>query len=70
MTGLVIQALKTLGRVNVTTEIIEILSIKLSEEDKDAMLKEAAEATDWVYGTIRQICGGEKKIEKNSKTFR
>ncbi len=70
MTGLVIQALKTLGRVNVTTEIIEILSIKLSEEDKDAMLKEAAEATDWVYGTIRQICGGKKKIEKNSKTFK
>ena len=38
MTGLVIQALKTLGRVNVTTEIIEILSIKLSEEDKDLSL--------------------------------
>lgn len=56
MTGLVIQALKTLGRVNVTTEIIEILSVKLSEEDKDAMLKEAVESTDWVYGTIRQIC--------------
>ena len=60
MTGLVIQALKTLGRVNVTTEIIQILAVKLSEEDKDAMLKEATEATDWVYDTIRQICGGEK----------
>lgn len=60
MTSLVIQALKTLGRANVTTEIIEILSVKLSKEDKDAMLKEATESTDWVYDTIRQICGGEK----------
>lgn len=58
MTRLVIQALKTLGRTNVTTEIIEILSVKLSEEDKNAMLKEATESTDWVYDTIRQICGG------------
>lgn len=70
MTALVIQALKTLGRVNVTTETIWILSVKLSEEDKDAMLKEAAESTDWVYGIIRQICGGQKEIEKNSKSFR
>ena len=61
MTGLVIQALKTLGRANVTTEIIEMLSVKLSEKDKEAMLKEAAESTDWVYGIIRQICGGEKR---------
>lgn len=70
MTALVIQALKTLGRVNVTTEIIWILSVKLSEEDKDAMLKEAAESTDWVYGIIRQICGGKKEIERDSKSFR
>ena len=53
-----------------TTETIWILSVKLSEEDKDAMLKEAAESTDWVYGIIRQICGGQKEIEKNSKSFR
>ena len=61
MTGLVIQALKTLGRVNVTAEIIEVLSDKLSEEDKDTMLKEAAESTDWVYDIIRQICGGKRQ---------
>lgn len=60
MTGLVIQALKTLGRVNVTTEIIEMLSGKFNEEDKKAMLKEATESTDWVYETIRQICRDER----------
>lgn len=60
MTSLVIQALKTLGKSNVTPEIIRILSEKLTDTDKQACLKEAAESTDWVYDTIRQICGGEK----------
>ena len=27
---------------------------------EQASLKEATESTDWVYDTIRQICGGEK----------
>ncbi len=60
VTSLVIQALKTLGRANVTPEIIRTLSDKLAEADKEAMLKEAAESTDWVYDTIRRIVGGEK----------
>lgn len=60
MTSLVIQALKTLGKANITPEIIRTLSDKLTEADKEAMLKEAAESTDWVYATIRKIVGGEK----------
>lgn len=60
MTSLVIQALKTLGKANVTPEIIRTLSDKLTEADKEAMLKEAAESTDWVYDTVRMIAGGEK----------
>lgn len=61
MTALVIQSLKTLGAANVTPEIIETLSAKLSETDKAAMLKDAAESTDWVYDTIKQICGGAER---------
>ena len=60
-TALVIQSLKTLGSANVTPEIIETLSRKLNEADKAAMLKEAAESTDWVYDTIKQICGGQER---------
>lgn len=59
MTSLVIQALKTLGRTNVTSDIIKTLSEKLSDDEKQACLKEAAESTDWVYDTIRKICGGD-----------
>ncbi len=61
MTILVIQALKTLGRENVTSKTIRVLRSRLSEDDKAAMLIEAAESTDWVYDTIRQICGGVKR---------
>lgn len=58
-TSLVIQALKTLGRTHVTPEIIQTLSAKLSEDEKRACLKEATESTDWVYDTIRKMCGGD-----------
>lgn len=57
MTALVIQALKTLGKSNVTSETMRALSSRLSEKDKKAMLKEASESTDWVYNVIRQIAG-------------
>ena len=57
MTSLIIQALKTLGKSNVTPEVIQILSKKLTDTEKNACLKEATESTDWVYETIRQICG-------------
>lgn len=52
-----IQALKTLGKTNVTSKTIQTLSSRLNEDDKAAMLREAAESTDWVYNAIRQIAG-------------
>ena len=60
MTALVIQALKTLGKTNVTDETISVLSQKLSAEEKEALLQESAESTDWIYETIKKICGGEQ----------
>lgn len=69
MTSLVIQALKTLGKSNVTPEVIQTLSKKLTDTDKQACLKEATESTDWVYDTIRRICGGERYNEECGKTF-
>ena len=58
MTRLIIQALKTLGKENVSKEVIVMLSDKLTFEEKTTILKEAAESTDWVYNIIRKICGG------------
>lgn len=56
-TRLVIQALKTLGEDNVTSDTIAALSSRLTKEEKKTMLKEATESTDWVYDTIRKISG-------------
>lgn len=58
MTALVIQALKTLGKDNVTEDTIAVLSQKLSAEEKRLLLEEAAESTDWIYEKIKLICGG------------
>jgi len=60
MTAVVIQALKTLSKDNVTGDTVSFLSQKLSKDEKDALLKEAAESTDWIYETIKEICGGEQ----------
>lgn len=58
-TVLVVQALKTLGRKNVTPEIVKILSARLSNKEKLTLLTEAAKSTDWVYDTIRKLARGE-----------
>lgn len=60
-TSLVILALKTLKRNNVTPKIIRKLSEKLSYEEKQICLEEAKESTDWVYDTIRKICRGDEQ---------
>lgn len=60
-TSLIIMALKTLKRNNVTPKVIQMLSEKLSDEEKQACLKEATESTDWIYDTIRKICRGNEQ---------
>lgn len=55
ITVLVVQVLKTLGKDNVTPEIIRILSDRLDSKDKVLILKESAEATDWIYDIIKNI---------------
>lgn len=55
ITVLVVQALKILGKDNVTPEIIRILSGRLDSKDKVLLLKESVEATDWVHDIIKNI---------------
>ena len=55
ITVLVVQALKTLGKDNITPEIIKALSDRLDSKDKMIILKEATEATDWVYDIIKNL---------------
>ena len=59
-TALTIQALKALGKENVSEQIICRLKKALCEEDKEKMLTEAKSATSWVYEYIKVICKGEE----------
>lgn len=59
-TALIIQAMKALGKGNVTDSVIKVLRSKLTEGEKKVMLSEANTATAWVYESIKKICGGEQ----------
>ncbi|MGF7012307.1 hypothetical protein M2145_001015 [Lachnospiraceae bacterium PF1-21] len=56
-TALIIQALKALGKDNITTEVINKIASKLTENEKQALLDEGITSTRWVYDVIRKICG-------------
>lgn len=55
-TATVIQALKAIGKDNVTDAQMDILRHRLSDNEKTIMLKEAQQATVWVYDLIKLIC--------------
>ena len=59
-TALVIQALKALGKENITAEIINKIAVSSTDEEKTAMFTEAKYATSWIYDIIKEICGGAK----------
>ena len=56
MSSLVVQAVKTLGKENVTPQTISHISDRLSDAEKSSLLEEAKESTDWVYDIVRNIC--------------
>jgi len=55
-TALVVQALKALGKSNVTDKELRSISKLLTENEKAQMLMEAKRVTAWVYEIIRKIC--------------
>lgn len=55
-TALIIQALKALGKENITDKEIRKLSKILSQSEKQKMLAESQRITEWVYGYIKKIC--------------
>jgi len=56
-TALIIQALKALGKGNVTGNVIRKLSLSLSEAEKACMLAEGKYVTAWLVEALKKICG-------------
>ena len=61
ITVTVIQALRALGRDNITQKEINILKRVLTEEDKKIILKEGLNATAWIVQIIKDICREDEK---------
>lgn len=57
--GLIVQAVKALGKDRMTNEIIQKISERLNENQKRKIRKETKTATGWVYDYIKQICSLE-----------
>lgn len=55
-TALIIQALKALGKDNISDKVIKKISKNLSKSEIKTMLEEAKYSTAWIYETIKLIC--------------
>lgn len=55
--GLIVQALKALGRERVDKTVITAIRKQLDETARKRVLKDTVTATGWVYDAIKQICG-------------
>lgn len=56
ITMIVIQALKAIGRENLTRKDIEHLRRRLSPENKEVILREGQQTRIWIYRVIKDIC--------------
>ena len=56
LSGLVINALKYLGKDGVTPEIVTKLRSRFDDKQKKQLLKDARFGTDWVLEVIQEIC--------------
>ncbi len=56
ITILIVEAIRTLGKARIDEKTITILKNRLSDEEKEIILKEARGTSEWIYGTIRKVC--------------
>lgn len=59
--ALVVQALKAIGKENITPEILQKIRKKLTPEETRKLLEETKGCAEWVYKEIRQIGRGEER---------
>ena len=55
-TAMVIQAIKAIGKDNVTEKEINFLKRKMSQQEKEELLSNARSTSVWVYYIIMKIC--------------
>ena len=60
-TATVIQAIKSLGKENITSEIIQKIRENLTEKERTDLMNESKSVPAWIYEVIREISEGENE---------
>ncbi|HGD3744996.1 TPA: DUF6088 family protein [Streptococcus agalactiae] len=60
-TATVIQAIKSLGKENITNEVIQKIRKNLSEKERIDLMNESKSVPAWIYEVIREICEGKNE---------
>ncbi|MGZ7361740.1 DUF6088 family protein [Streptococcus pyogenes] len=60
-TATVIQAIKSLGKENITNEVIQKIRENLSEKERKDLMNESKSVPSWIYEVIREISEGENE---------
>ena len=60
-TATIIQAIKSLGKENITREVIQKIRENLSEKERIDLMNESKSVPAWVYEVIREICEGRNE---------
>ena len=55
-TATVIQAIKSLGKENITREVIQKIRENLSQKEIIDLMNESKSVSSWIYEVIREIC--------------
>jgi len=58
-TSLVSQRIRAFSKGKVSHANVAKIRSKLSESERETLLKEAVSVTAWVYRVIKEVCGGE-----------
>ncbi len=61
--SLIVQALRSLGKNNISSAVITSMQGQLDEKSCTKTLKDTKGVTDWIYETIKQICLKENRHE-------
>lgn len=60
-TATVIQAIKSLGKENITNEVIQKIRENLAEKERTDLMNESKSVPSWIYEVIREICEGKNE---------
>lgn len=55
-TATVIQAIKSLGKENITSEVTQKIRENLTEKERTDLMNESKSVPSWIYEVIREIC--------------